>query len=57
MKKTIINPTPKRHLRTCRTCIHCEWKDQYCAAMDSDIGLSFMRSLKACPNYEEHEER
>lgn len=34
--------------RSCRNCAFCHWREQYCAAKDSDLGPSFMRSPGGC---------
>lgn len=56
MARKIVTRSSIKQMHSCRSCMHCAWKEQYCKAMDSDLGSSFMRSLKACPNYERYHE-
>ncbi len=38
---------------TCRTCAHCAWRDQYCAAKDTDLGEQYMTTPNTCRDYEQ----
>lgn len=41
--------TEEKH--SCRSCIHCDWRGQYCKERDADMSPVFMRTPKSCLYY------